>query len=234
MAKKKIRGLKSDISPKEARRYLRTVSDETKHFHSRDGRVLANLWDLYAYLKGCDEETFRHHVDGSKNDLAAWVRDVIRDEDLASYMEYCVARAAMANRLLGRINFLVALSTKRPVGQKRAEMLLEEAKVPEELFITADGRAIRTLWEMLDFIKTSRDEAFSHHVNERRNDIAAWVEDIVLDYELSNRIRKAKTREEMHNLLSSRIRSLERLSMPRKNAPADASHAARLATMIKS
>jgi hypothetical protein len=112
-------------------------------------------------------------------------------------------------------------------------MILEEARVPEELFITADGRAIRDLWEMLDFIRTSKDEAFAHHVNEHRNDIATWVEDIVLDTDLSDRIRKCKSREDMHKIVYARLRDLEQLVSSKKKSPADAHHAARLVSMIK-
>jgi hypothetical protein len=235
MIKKKVHGLKRGVSPKEARRYLRTVTEGGKQFYAHDGRVLKNLWDLYAYLKNCEESEFRHHVDGSKNDLAAWVRNVIKDEDLASYMDYCLARGAMANRLLGRINLLVMISTKKAVGPKKAEMLLEEARVPEELFITSDGRAIRNLWEMLDFIKTAKEEAFAHHVNEHKNDIAVWVEDIVLDTELSDKIRGASNREEMHRILHKRIKDLERLASPRKKSiTADAMHAAQLVSIVRS
>jgi len=204
-----------EISPKAARRYLRTVSDG-RHFRAHDGTAVRNLWELYAFLKNCDEDSFRHHVDGSKNDFAVWVKDVVMDEDLAGYLEYCLARGAMTNRLLGRINFLVATSSKKLTMPKKAEVILEESRAPEELFITADGRAIRSLWEMLDFIKTSKQEAFAHHVNERRNDIANWVEEIVLDDALSDKIRKAKDRDEMHALVLARLKDLEKMTSPKK------------------
>ncbi len=212
MANGKWKAGAKSVSPKTARRYLRTVSDESSHFRAHNGAVLRNLWDLYAYLKNCDEESFRHHVDGAKNDFAAWVREVITDEDFADFLEYCIARRAMANRLLGRINYLVSASTQRVAGPRKAEMILEPGRTHEELFITADGRVIRDLWEMLDFVKSSKQEAFAHHVNELRNDIANWVEDMVLDTELSEQLKKAKTKEETHAIISKRLKELEKLA----------------------
>lgn len=207
-----------EISPKVARRYLRTVAEEQKHFRTRDGQALKNLWDLYVYLKSCDDGAFRHHVDGKKNDFANWVRDVILDDDLAGYLEYCIARPAMVNRLLGRINFLVSVSSEKLDGPRKARIILEEVRAPEELFIASDGRIIRNLWELLDFVKSAKEEAFAHHVNEFRNDIAAWVEDIVLDTELSDRIRHTTNQAEMHKLIEKRLAELEKKAIAERKA----------------
>ncbi len=235
MAKEKARTkgiFDESVSPKTARRYLRTINDESKFFRARDGRVLRNLWDLYAFLRSSDDESFRHHVDGTRNDYANWVRDVIMDEDLASYMDCCLARTAMANRLLGRINFLVSVSSSKLAGPGKASVILEEAKAPEELFIASDGRVIRNLWELLDFVKSAKEDSFKHHVNELRNDIATWVEEIVLDDDLSRRIRDAANRAEMHKLIESRLKELEKKVIDeRKKNP---SYHIRSVSMVKS
>lgn len=203
MAKKKI-------SRRTARRHLRDIQDKSKHFYTRDGRVLRNLFDLYAYLKACEDEHFRHHVDGNKNDFAGWVRHVIGDEELAGQMDNCVARLAMQGRVLRRVNHLVSYALEKPSESEKARMILEEAVVQEELFVTADGRVLRSLWELHDFIKQARPEVFSAHVNENKNDISDWVSDVLEDDELAARVRGVRDKDWMAVVVGARAEDLRR------------------------
>ncbi len=57
---------------------------------------------------------------------------------------------------------------------------------------------------------------FSHHVNEKKNDIAIWVGDVVLDDELSDVIAQVKSKEDMAILLGLRLEKLQRLAGQRK------------------
>jgi len=207
---------KKKISPKAARRHLREIKDPNKHFYTRDKKALTNLIELYDYIRSCEEENFRHHVDGSKNDFANWVRHVITDEELAQQMDGCLLREPMQFRLLRRINILVSASVQELPEREKAVMILEEVVVPEEFFITVDGRVLRSLWELHNFLKEAPPEVFGHHVNERKNDIAEWVGDVVSDDELSDVITQVKDKEDMAILVGLRLAKLQRLARQRR------------------
>jgi|SRR3989304_7562406 len=55
-----------------------------KRFYSNDGRILNNLEELVSALKVMSDQTFRYHVNESKNDFANWIADVIGDDKLAA------------------------------------------------------------------------------------------------------------------------------------------------------
>jgi hypothetical protein len=205
-------------SPRAARRYLRVLQDESSHFYARDGSVLKSVFDLYSFLKNCDKETFQYHVNGSKNDLADWVADVILDEELARHMDNCLLRYPMQYRLLLRINFLIPQSHKKSYGAEKANLILEDMVVPEEFFLTADGQSIRSIWELQDFLGRTDDETFSAHVNEERNDIATWVDDILYDTELAKTLERVMEKREMAKHVKKRIRSLEKRAKNKKKS----------------
>ncbi len=68
---------------------IRLFSDlpQQHAFWLNDGRVLKNLNELYNSFYDMPEEVFRHHVTKDKNDFANWVRDVLKDDLLADYLE---------------------------------------------------------------------------------------------------------------------------------------------------
>jgi len=208
---------KRTISPRAARRHLRDVTDPSKHFYTSDKRVLKNLMDLYGFLRSCDDESFRHHVDGSKNDFADWIRHVITDEELADQADRCVMKEPMQFRVLKRINILVMEATKDLPVNEKAAMILEDAAVPEEHFVTADGRVLRNLWELHVFLKDASQEAFSHHVNEHKNDVADWIMGSVGDKALAEGIRQIADREKMALLVAKRLETLNQLAQPRRS-----------------
>jgi hypothetical protein len=57
------------------------------YFFLHNGKVLKNLHELTEELKHMDEETFAFHVNQEKNDFYNWIKDVIRDANLASKIE---------------------------------------------------------------------------------------------------------------------------------------------------
>lgn len=206
---------KKKMSPRAARRHLRDIKDSSRHFYTRDKKVLKNLIDLYDYIRSCDDDSFRHHVDGSKNDFASWVGHVILDEELARQMEHCLLREPMQFRLIRRINMLVAASSQDLLPRERAVVILEDAVTPEELFITADGKALRNLWELHSFVTDASPEVFAHHVNDRRHDIAEWLNDVVGDTELSEVLRRISNRQATALLIGLRLENLQRLASQR-------------------
>ncbi len=76
------------------------IADDARHFYVRDGRILKNLQELRAHLKGeMSDETFSYHCNSEKNDFANWIRDVIGDRKLATRIKRVRTRKTMLRKL---------------------------------------------------------------------------------------------------------------------------------------
>ena len=61
------------------------ISAEDKScFWINNGPVLKNLNDLKGSLLIMSKETFNYHVNKEKNDFAAWIKEVLKDNALAN------------------------------------------------------------------------------------------------------------------------------------------------------
>lgn len=197
------------ISPRTARRYLRDINDPLQQFRTCDGQTLKNLMDLACYLKACEEEAFKYHVGRGHNHFSNWVDHVILDKDLATEISLVVDRNPMRIMVTKRINILVFHATRRPNGREKARMILDNAQLPEEHFAASDGRAIRNLWELGEFLAASQDRDFSYHCSPARNDFAEWVGEVLLDFELAQLMMGVRDRKEMARLVGERVSQLE-------------------------
>ena len=65
---------------------------------------------------------------------------------------------------------------------------------PHKHFVVSDGRRVRNLLELVEVMDDMTDEVFSHHVNEYKNDFAAWASDVLEDTKLSEKLSTIKTR----------------------------------------
>jgi len=75
-------------------------------------------------------------------------------------------------------------------------------------FLCKDGKIIRSLDELAKIIKDLSAEIFLHHVNNNKNDFAEWVEHVIGDFVLANRIRRVKSKFVMSELIEKRILEL--------------------------
>ena len=62
---------------------LRPAKPE-QYFYCADGTVLRSIHELERKLRTINNETYRHHVNQSKNDFHNWIRDVFQEHDLAN------------------------------------------------------------------------------------------------------------------------------------------------------
>ncbi|MBT4823950.1 hypothetical protein HN695_05525 [Candidatus Woesearchaeota archaeon] len=67
---------------KKAKKILSNVHHDFK-FKVVSGGELVNLEELLKALKTMDKESFSHHVNENKNDFSNWIKDVLKDSDLA-------------------------------------------------------------------------------------------------------------------------------------------------------
>jgi hypothetical protein len=197
-------------------------------FHTTDGQHLKNLIDLTFYLKGCGEEPFDYHVSREHNHFSNWVDNNVLDRDLANQMSLVLDKNPMRIIVAKRINFLVHSATRTPRGRDKARMILENAQLPEELFTANDGRVIRNLWELKEFLNSASDHTISYHISPGKNDIHNWVAEILMDYELADLIFGAKDRVEVAGHIADRLSYLEGFKVHQENEKKLASYVDRI------
>jgi len=76
---------------KNAHKILRDVKPEN-YFRVCSGAELASLEEFLDALKTMSEDAFKHHVKDGKNDFSDWVRDVIKDDELADALIHATTR----------------------------------------------------------------------------------------------------------------------------------------------
>ncbi|OGO23433.1 MAG: hypothetical protein A2144_05480 [Chloroflexi bacterium RBG_16_50_9] len=89
----------------KAQRLLSDVPGEYV-FRSSNGHILRNLKELNEELNTMSGESYATHVNKEKNDFTNWVRDVIRDEELARNLQKTPNQAQAAKMVSSRITTL--------------------------------------------------------------------------------------------------------------------------------
>lgn len=69
------------VSKKPTKKYVKAKGDQ--RFFLVDGTVISNLFELADALDMMGHEMFYHHVDGDRNDFSNWVRDILKEAELA-------------------------------------------------------------------------------------------------------------------------------------------------------
>lgn len=63
------------------------AAPEGQEFYVYNGPTVSTVGELADVLNQASEETFRHHINGSDNDFADWVRNVFDDDAAAAVIE---------------------------------------------------------------------------------------------------------------------------------------------------
>src|SRR3989344_8230789 len=82
-------------------------------------------------------------------------------------------------------------------GRECAKILLSEVKHPDHYFYLSDGVVVKSVCDLENVLQEMPEEVFSTHVSKGKNDFAKWVNDIVGDKVLGEKLSELKTREEM-------------------------------------
>ncbi len=85
--------------------------------------------------------------------------------------------------------------------------MLQDVK-PENTFWLKNGKGIKNIAELGRELKQMKDEVFSHHVNDSKNDFANWTEFCLQDQKLAVLLRTTKNRERMAAITERRIQEL--------------------------
>ena len=86
---------------------LQDVMAEMK-FRCQNGNELKNLEDLANALRDMPEETYNHHVTEQNNDFTNWIRDCIRDTELAKKLVKVTDKNQAREIVQERIDWLKA------------------------------------------------------------------------------------------------------------------------------
>ena len=89
----------------DARKFLAAVPEEYI-FWCHDGRVFRDMRELGDGLANISDETFVYHVNTEKNDFGKWVKDIIKDEKLATDLTGTQSRSEAVKIVTDRIAFL--------------------------------------------------------------------------------------------------------------------------------
>ena len=88
-------------------------------------------------------------------------------------------------------------TTKKVIGKTRQKPAKQQKKVlvcasDDKCFWTTDGKILRDLEELAEALHHMTDEIFAHHVTKDKNDFANWVEDVLLDGDCADALRRTK------------------------------------------
>ena len=101
---------KRTIPKKQAQNLLSRVPEEYI-FWCCDGTVFRDMKELAGGLATMSDDAFTHHVTSEKNDFYNWVRDVIRDEELAGDLAKAITRLQAVTCVTTRLDILTGIVT---------------------------------------------------------------------------------------------------------------------------
>jgi len=74
-------------------------------------------------------------------------------------------------------------------------------------FWVNNGPVLKDLYELRDALKNMSDDTFVHHVSGDKNDFATWVEHVIQDAELAQKLLKCKTSASMFKAVEKHLKS---------------------------
>ncbi len=99
-----------EMSKEYAQKLLGKVPEEYV-FWCYDGRIFRDMKELAEGLVKMSDEVFAYHANPEKNDFSNWVRDVLKDEKLASDLAMATSRVRAAGYVATRLTYLFAKVT---------------------------------------------------------------------------------------------------------------------------
>ena len=106
--------MNKQISLDDAYRILADVMPE-QCFWVNNGPIIRNLHEIADAINYMGNETFKHHVNEEKNDIANWIKDVLKDEELANSVMKIKSKERILKEIKNRIKFL-----ERKIEKERA------------------------------------------------------------------------------------------------------------------
>ncbi len=100
---------------------------------------LRSLADLSAALQKADDEVFRYHVNRDKNDFEVWIREVIKDKDLAREIARVKTKETLVRKISERVEELQAI-VKRFSAKKKSRKSRLKRQIKRRKRASKSGR----------------------------------------------------------------------------------------------
>jgi len=92
------------------------------------------------------------------------------------------------------------------------ELSLFKSVKPEEYFHLHNGIVLKSMYDLIDTLEIIDDETFGHHVTKDKNDFSDWIEYVIKYKDIAEKIRNAKTKEEIIEILETEPIIMENLN----------------------
>jgi mannitol/fructose-specific phosphotransferase system IIA component (Ntr-type) len=83
------------------------------------------------------------------------------------------------------------------------ELSLFKNVKPDQYFHLHNGVVLKNLHDLIDVLEIIDDETFNHHVSGEKNDFSDWIMHVIKSRSLAEKIKKARTKEEMIEVLET-------------------------------
>ncbi|OGM25645.1 hypothetical protein A3D00_02765 [Candidatus Woesebacteria bacterium RIFCSPHIGHO2_02_FULL_38_9] len=77
----------------------------------------------------------------------------------------------------------------------------------DKVFWLRSGQSINDLGELSRVLKTISDEDFYYHVSKEKNDFANWIEEVLDDGELAEKMRRKWTKNQILYVIDNHIKT---------------------------
>lgn len=174
------------------------VTPDSAAFTFNSGRRLRSLYDLKIALAEEPEEEI-HQLISHGHVLAQWVRNSIKDEELAADLEKTNHRWGMIVAL--ERHMMRSLSLPEYVAKR----WLNSTDIT---FTFVSGQTVNSLQSLAETMKQVSDETINFHRERVPNDISKWIMDILGDYQVAELLEEASNRTQMLHFLEDHIAML--------------------------
>ena len=90
-------------------------------------------------------------------------------------------------------------------------------KNSKQYFHACDNAELKSVKDMLAWMKSSSDESLTNHINFEQNDFTRWISTILKDNVLARKIDKLKDRDEIIAAIEDRLVSKAKSKNKKKN-----------------
>lgn len=103
------------------------------------------------------------------------------------------------------------MATKRRLTKKEASKILKSVDQQWKAFWFNHGIIAHNLNDLLGALKKISPANFGYHVAKQKNDIADWVQEVIGDTALAEKLRKSKTLATTKKAVETRLKELDKV-----------------------
>ena len=89
---------------------------------------------------------------------------------------------------------------KEPASEKKKEYLLKETS-PDKYFKLENGKELKSVKDLIDYLPKMPEEIFKHHVTNDKNDFANWIKFVFNEESLAKKVFNTKSKDSLEEVL---------------------------------